>query len=184
MKVLASGAVAVLALAGLALTQPVIQLRGAAFLAQVDTFPQTVYGQLFKGAWIAFLQHPFIGIGVGEYFDYCKPLEAARNLTYCDMHAHNTYLQLLSETGLVGAILLTLLALASLRYGMWNKEMGMQEKIVRLSALSGISVLFFPVIVTQSLFSNWPAALFWFSLALCVSLSDTMRAYAMKKPLP
>jgi hypothetical protein len=50
--------------------------------------------------------HPWFGIGIGRYYDASAPLLASSSLAayYFRENAHNNYLQLAAELGLVGAV--------------------------------------------------------------------------------
>ncbi len=166
------GVSAVLAL--LFFTQPIMQQRGSELMQQTRAFSETVYGQLFKGGWMLFAAHPLTGIGIGQYLSACTPLESAGQLTYCDIHAHNIYIGFLSETGIGGGALLLSLIAACLRVWWKGRPAQGAVKPVLLFAGSGVAlaILFFPAVIMQSIFSNWPASLFWFSLALAMSLTE------------
>lgn len=167
-----SGVGAVLAV--LFYTQPIMQQRGSELMQQTHSFGGTVYGQLFKGGWMLFTQHPLTGIGVGQYLSACMPLKQAGQLTYCDIHAHNFYLGFLSETGIGGGFLFMALLIVCMRLWWRGRPAKAAVKSALFFAGSGaaLAVLFFPIVVMQGIFSNWPASLFWFSLALAMSLTE------------
>lgn len=50
------------------------------------------------------LAHPFLGVGLGNFRDAFFAHEPWLNveLAYPSLHAHNTYLELLADTGLIG----------------------------------------------------------------------------------
>lgn len=53
---------------------------------------------LWKLAWEQFLEHPIFGIGWGRYYT-----DVSFRYDYTNYyHVHNTYIQLLCETGLIG----------------------------------------------------------------------------------
>jgi O-antigen ligase len=66
-----------------------------------DTFGLRV--NLWHSAWLMFLDHPLRGVGIGRYIEelgpYIYTLEGPRRWNAI---THNTYLQVLSETGIVG----------------------------------------------------------------------------------
>lgn len=55
---------------------------------------------LAKAAWKMFLEHPLVGVGVGNYYYECRkyaPIHAGR--------AHTTYLEIMAELGIIGIFL-------------------------------------------------------------------------------
>ncbi|MHB8526119.1 MAG: O-antigen ligase family protein [Candidatus Acidiferrales bacterium] len=58
---------------------------------------------IYKGAWQIFRNHPWVGTGAGT-FQTVYPHYATHYDALMVDHAHNDYLEFLSETGLVGAI--------------------------------------------------------------------------------
>lgn len=58
---------------------------------------------IYKGAWRIFRNHPWVGTGAGT-FQIVYPHYATHYDALMVDHAHNDYLEFLSETGLVGAL--------------------------------------------------------------------------------
>lgn len=157
-----------LMLAFLATTQTVVQQRGLYLIEQIGDFWGTVYGQLFLGAWRLWEQHPLTGIGIKQFSTACDMV--VLGTTYCDIHPHNMYFDWLVSTGIIGLALLFIALIYMVKSAL--KEMIFQGHggVLAAFALATLAVLFFPVIVTQSPFSNWPAILHWYSLSLTLSL--------------
>jgi O-antigen ligase len=125
----------------------------------------------FKTAILIFKQNYLIGVGVRNF-----RLECRKNIYdhigryHCTTHPHNTYMQLLSETGLVGFsffisfiifILIKLLKFLKITYS--NKK--------KINVPLGISFViicinFFPFITTGSFFNNWISTLYSIPVAI------------------
>lgn len=154
----------------LALTQPIVQQRGQIFFKQLSHFWESPYGQLYANAFSMWQQHPLLGVGVGQFRYLCEPNMQALGLTFCDVHPHNIYMEWLSSTGVVGVLLFGL-AMALIVYRIIRTySLRGETGIPTAFALGNMAVLMFPLIVTQSAFSNWPAMLFWYSLSLATCL--------------
>ena len=147
-------------------TQNVVHLRGNYLLSQLGNFWETSYGSLFIAAWHFWQSNPWFGIGIGQFKTQCALTHGAG---YCDVHPHNIYLELLAEAGAIGFILFAF-AMALL---LWRRIRQLRHPDYFWPvtfALAAMTVLLWPAIVTQSIFSNWPAALFWYSLAIAYSV--------------
>lgn len=58
---------------------------------------------IFTSAWQMFLDHPFIGIGLGKWGDVYTPIYISSMAKEFDIaHAHNAFLYVLAETGIIG----------------------------------------------------------------------------------
>lgn len=77
------------------------------------------YG-LWLAGWRMWLEHPVLGVGIGQYSNqliyYGRDLLSADHL---QLIAHNMYIQILAETGLVGFVLFIAMFLPSLR-SLWS----------------------------------------------------------------
>ncbi len=84
-----------------------------------------VYLRLYlaKEAWRMFAGHPFLGVGFGEFagnlFEYAASFDGRSPAM--DRHSHDIFLQLLAETGLIGALSVVLPLLLWLRSFPWSK---------------------------------------------------------------
>jgi O-antigen ligase len=147
-------------------TQTVVHARSSQLVHQVFTLMDTVYGQLFQAAFYLWTHNPFFGIGTSQFLSQCQVAAEALSLNYCDVHAHNIYLQLLSETGLVGFVLFIVAMVSVVRTSFRHIAAPVFLKSPLIFSIATFCILLWPVIITQSLFTNWPAILFWYSLSL------------------
>ena len=122
--------------------------------------------QHIKSAALMFSQNPFIGVGVRNFRLECKK-EIYKNIGeyHCTTHPHNTYLQFLSETGLIGFsfFLLFLIFLFTKICQLLKNIYIKNEKVnVPLGACFIIILInFFPLTTTGSFFNNWLSTLYF-----------------------
>ena len=58
--------------------------------------------ELYTVAYKIFLDNKIIGVGVKNFRKFCKDEKYYNNQFSCNSHPHNAYIQILSETGIVG----------------------------------------------------------------------------------
>ncbi|HKX30945.1 MAG TPA: O-antigen ligase family protein, partial [Blastocatellia bacterium] len=61
-------------------------------------------GELWRGGWGVFCAHPVIGVGLGAFETAYPMYSQDRGLDKIAAHAHNDYLQVLTDSGVVGGL--------------------------------------------------------------------------------
>ena len=122
-----------------------------------DSYTTVVRLELWEKAWYLFLKSPIFGIGFGRFNDmesvnYYRlkgfpgilSLYTDSNFVFSSSHAHNSYLQFLAETGIVGLGLLILFWVLCFRiiYKAYNFSTNLYYKRIYLSSLASIIALF------------------------------------------
>ena len=147
--------------------------RSADFINDITNFGDSPYGQLAKASLIAWYDYGFFtGVGVGQFRNICPIIMLSYDVTYCDLHSHNIYLEVLSETGIIGLgifIMFVFYCLHSLvRAIIFTTDL----QIISLSSfsLASLFVVLLPFSITMSFFDNWAGVLNWFSISLSMSI--------------
>ena len=148
-------------------TQEIIGSRIEFLFAQISNFSNTDYYKIFEVAVIAFLENPIFGIGVKNYEAFCE----ANNFEVCVIHAHNIYLQILSACGISGLIIFSVFIFYFAK-GIWAMR---KNHVIFLSAAAIFIINFFPALPTQSIYSNWPAILFFYSIGLAYAAGNLVK---------
>ena len=123
----------------------------------------------FKSAYIMFKDSPIIGHGVKSFRNKCKDFKVGKNS--CSTHPHNTYLQLLAETGLVGFILIfgfflyiSFLILKCFYLKYFKSIIFLEND--KIAILVGLFTYLFPVSSNGNFFNNWLSILFFLQVSL------------------
>jgi O-antigen ligase len=166
--------VATLAAVGLILTPKMwwerIMGLGAAF--QTTTLDWSVYTRLMAlhTAWEMFLQHPFTGIGIGNF------IVAAAYKLFVRIVVHNSYLEILVGTGIFGLLSFLFIMLSGFRHTLagvrarWQGQPEWMRSACFYCALSAASIWM------SSFFGTMPFRQpFWVPIATGLVIANLMR---------
>ncbi|MGI9498425.1 MAG: O-antigen ligase family protein [Geminicoccaceae bacterium] len=153
-------------------------------IADFEDFWNNRYGIIFVRAIEAWQQAPITGVGLKNFRLTCETGNFDHNgaiESWCFNHAHNPYLEMLSETGAVGLVLflgLVALILRDIAAG-WRP---VRPDFPLLAGAAASLILFlWPVMVSKSLFANWNGMLFWLAIGLALALAGSSRTSAESK---
>ncbi|MDX2073549.1 MAG: O-antigen ligase family protein [Alphaproteobacteria bacterium] len=155
---------------------PSVQKRVQETEFVLQEFSQSDYGQLWKASFLLWQEHPIIGVGMMNFRLACPTLLDEGRVIFCSTHSHNIYLEMLSEYGGIG-LLLMLLLVTSLVMAVVKSNMPPPRErcILTFFAAAGLLINFFPLVPTQSFFSNWPALLAWQSIAWSIAITRAQK---------
>jgi O-antigen ligase len=152
-------------------TQSFVQKRAMVLYDNLHEFRHSSYGQLFYTGTELGKQHWVTGTGLKGFRELCFDLLDAKLVTHCNLHPHNPYIEWFAEAGLVG--LLLFITMVGLLIRQCLQALPHYQGIARIipaTALGTLAVHFFPLMVTQSIFSNWPAILLWYSVGMAIAM--------------
>ena len=93
----------------------------------------------------------------------------------CSNHPHNYYLELLSETGIIGTGLMVIFFLILLKDYFNYQKKNNQQKNPEKDLLIPVIILFFleiwPLKSSGSFFTTWGATFFWLNTAVLVAVT-------------
>lgn len=139
-----------------------------------------------------FYQNPFIGVGPNLYRFECeneKYFISGKNypnfgsgrdlINHCNTHPHNYYVQILSETGIIGFLFIFLTLIKFVHYSVKilhdqvkKKKYISQYKIFIFSA---IIINLWPFITTGNFFGSSAANLFWLPVGFLLAAFDSTK---------
>jgi O-antigen ligase len=117
------------------------------------------YRDLYKTAFNMFDNNKLFGIGPKGFRIECKKNQYKSGPLSCNTHPHNTYLQLLAETGLVGFLIILFIFLIVIHNFIKHLFLKLKNKIlfsdVQLCFLSTIFITLWPLVPSGNFFGNW-----------------------------
>ena len=137
-----------------------------------NDYKNSSYGRLTISASQVWKENLIFGVGLKNYRVKCKGLIDPipdHKFQNCSSHPHNTLLELLSETGIVGLVLYLLLIISLFRKKIINLTDKIKINLNILKAFIFLSLL--PILPSGSLFTSWNATPFWIVIGLHVFLS-------------
>jgi O-antigen ligase len=128
-----------------------------------------VHDSHFKTAFKMFLDNPLFGKGPNTFRLLCDEKKYNINEFSCSTHPHNTYIQLLAETGLIGfcfvAFFFVYIFINLLKVFiniLKKRKINPVESFLCLS----VFVNLFPIATTGNFFNNWTSIIYYFSFSL------------------
>lgn len=127
------------------------------------------YAKLHKISFQIFKENIFFGIGLKSFRFKCleenNSLENINLKLICSTHPHNYYIEILTETGIIGLSLFLIFLILII-----TKYLSFKKNYLSPNHADGFFISFFicifPIVPTGSFFSNYNSSLFWFILSL------------------
>jgi len=115
--------------------------------------------EIYKAAFKIFLDNKVLGAGVKNFRNICQDERYNTHRDSCSNHPHNTYLQILSETGIIGFSFLIFIVFYFCKYILKHLILRFKAKYYfndfEICILSGIVIYLWPIVPTGNIFSNW-----------------------------
>jgi len=152
----------------------------------------SVYDDLYRNSFTLFLEKPLLGHGPKTFREVCK-----KNIEIypegCSTHPHNIYLQLLSETGVIGTMFIIFIFLFFLKKILnLYKKIGFKKNLtsdkIEKYYLITINILcvsfiinFFPLSSSGNFFNNLNSCIYYLPLIFIWGIKkETINIYAKK----
>ncbi len=140
------------------------------FLKIIQNFNTSAYGEIYLLSFKMFLDYPITGIGISNFQFACNKFQKYSEIMVnynCASHPHNTYIQWLTEGGLVVLILFIIYLIFLIKFILNNNG----DKKYKIISLVVILILFWPVMSTGSLIKNWYGIIVFFIIGVTLCLS-------------
>ena len=139
------------------------------------------YIRLYKSGYSVFKNYPFFGVGNKNYrVETCKSNFDKQKSDYvCLTHPHQLYLELLSEHGLFGFIII----LSIFFYLMFKifKSILLSRNYVQIGAFIFVLINFIPILPSGSFFSDFTITLFWINFSIMFACNKKTNIFAKDK---
>lgn len=121
-----------------------------------------------------FKDNPILGIGPKNFKFECKNKDYNISKFSCSTHPHNFYIQLFTETGLLGVIIPLIFLFNILKFYIKNflKKINTRLNdinIMEICLYSYFLLTFFPLIPTGNIFNNWLSIIFYLPLGFLLN---------------
>lgn len=106
-----------------------------------------------------FLDNKILGVGVKNFRYFCSNKKYEESKLSCSTHPHNTYIQILSETGIIGFLFLISILFYFLKKLFNHLILRTKGKYLftdlEICILSAIAMYLWPFAPTGNIFNNW-----------------------------
>ena len=110
-------------------------------------------------AYKMYLDNKFLGVGIKNFRNFCDDEKYIKSNLSCSSHPHNTYIQILSETGIIGFLFLMFVLIFFCKYVFRHLFLKFSGKYYfndfEICILSGIAIYLWPFVPTGNVFNNW-----------------------------
>ena len=121
-------------------------------------------------AYNLFKQSPIFGKGPEGFRNYCRKVEYNSKIGMCSTHPHNIFMQLLSETGLIGIFFYlfgSIFVIKSL-FKLYKKNIDLKNKYNFYIVSIAIIVNFFPLVPSGNFFNNWISIITYYYIGIYI----------------
>jgi O-antigen ligase len=132
----------------------------------------------FATAYKMFLEEPIFGVGVKMFRHLCSEKRFYTEPMGCNTHPHNTYVQLLAETGILGFSIFIIIFIYSFRYlylqfiKIFFKKHVFIEDDYKTSLVIAIFINLWPFITTGNFFNNYLSFFYYLPIGFFLAAHD------------
>lgn len=128
------------------------------------------YEKIFKTGIAIFSNNPFTGVGIGNFETVCEE-RYKEDIYMCSTHPHNTYIQLLSETGIISFIIILFLFFFILfilikKFYFHFKFKKIKYYNLQVCLLTCLLISIFPFTPSGNFFNNWLSSIYYYPLGI------------------
>jgi O-antigen ligase len=144
----------------------------------ISNFYYSSYGRLYESSYLLFKKNYIFGVGFKNYRIDCDHQIDPRPQSpfqFCSTHPHNFYLEILTETGLVGFVIFVLAFVFFFNFlkNQIKKNSLNFKKYFQIAYgnMIIVAIYFWPLKTSGSFFTTWNGSFFWFSLGILLLMT-------------
>ena len=123
-----------------------------------------------------FKDNKFLGVGVKNFRNYCDVDKYKINEFSCTTHPHNTYIQILTEIGIIGILFILSVLILFVYKVTKHLFMTFKKKYYfngfEVCLLSAISITLWPIVPTGNFFNNWLSIIYYLPVGILLFSLD------------
>ena len=129
--------------------------------------------ELYISSYKMFLDNKIFGVGVKNFRNVCSdPKYYVNKKIACNTHPHNTYIQILAETGIIGFLFLIITLFYFCKYIFKHFLLKFKQRFYfndfEICILSGVAIYLWPFVPTGNIFNNWLNIIFILNLPFLI----------------
>lgn len=143
----------------------------------------------YVSAWRMYKDNKFLGIGPKNFRVKCSEPKYRISEFTCSTHPHNTYIQLLAETGFIGFLIIFLLLMFIIFLLVKNFYYKIRYKKntynnLQISLMIAILISLWPITSTGNFFNNWLSVVYFMPVGILLwSFKENRRFHISKQIL-
>jgi O-antigen ligase len=155
-----------------------VESRYKEFGSIVTNINTSSWWKLYNSAYRLWLKKPFTGYGLKNYRVNCDLELTDINLEnphqLCSTHPHNLYLELLSETGLIGLLLFLSFFFVFLKKVFEKIKFKLRDEniLIIISCSISIFLILWPIKTSGSFYTSWNGFFLWMLLGIVLNKSN------------
>jgi O-antigen ligase len=151
-------------------------------IKQMSNLPNTAYGMIFETSYEVWKNNKIFGVGIRNYKNVCskymkESLSPELKEHGCGNHSHNFYLEILSETGILGfafCVLISLVILFDITRKLFNKTLITNHVLFGLILSFLIKVQ--PINITPSFWASNSVGFTWIAIGLIYAIINSKKS--------
>ena len=151
----------------------IVKNRYAELFNIFSNFSGSSYGKLYVSGFEIWKKNPINGVGVKNFRIECDiQLQNREPLHHplCSSHPHNLYLEILSETGIIGMILFLIFLFYIFKFFLINlSKKNLKNRFTSYALIISFIALVWPISTSGSFFTTWNGSFYWLVLGLLIS---------------
>lgn len=166
----------VILITGILANVPEVKKRYSDFYNIIQNFNESSYGKLYSSAFQLWKLNKFTGVGFKNFRVNCDiEVIDSRNNNHplCSTHPHNLYLEILSETGLIGLIIYGIFLFYLFKQIFLKFKLNKNYlSLFQISPILCMILLVWPILSAGSFYTTWNGSFFWLYLGLVLKFNE------------